>query len=215
MCPQSHDQGEPRVSESKQHRLRIRYNPAKGLAGQTLADGVNFLAVAAGLGAAPEMKDAFAWFWAASIVIGVVTLVVAFFQWRRGRQEAPAGTWYALALGTAIVGVFTIAASVVTFAGSDFEAGFVGYPAFLAWILTESVNAYENWKKRPMTKLTTASLFKSLCQMLGALVMWIYVALALRHDPALISWLFWSGASLALLGTVLGMCAGVSNLQQK
>jgi hypothetical protein len=215
MCPRSHNQGEPQVSEFQRRRLRIRYNPAKGLAGQTLADGVNFLAVAAGLGAAPEMEDAFAWFWAASIVIGALTLGVAFFQWRRGRQEVSGGTWHALALGTAIVGVFTIAASVVAFAGSDFEAGFVGYPAFLAWILTESVNADEKWKKRPMTKRTRASLSKSLCQMLGALVIWVYLALTLGHEPALIGWLFWSGSSLALLGTVLGMGAGLANLRQK
>ena len=59
---------------------RLRYNPVKGLSGQTLADIGNFLAVVVGVGAAPPMRAALAWFWTSGLVIGLLTLGVAGFQ---------------------------------------------------------------------------------------------------------------------------------------
>jgi hypothetical protein len=275
----------------------LRYNPAKGLSGQTQADLVNTLAAVMGLGAAPELGDAVAWFWAGGIVIGLLTLGVAFFQWRRARQEAAPhpwyaltmattvvglftiasnavaagleaarnlsaslawfgaigiaigllilaaaffqwrrarrkdlpGIWYALSLVTAGVGLFTIAFSVVAIVMAVFKpqnagvvAGMVGWPAFLAWMAAEAVNVYENLVKKPKTGPSNTSLLKSMCQIVGALLIWIFVIMAFafavtrsRYDASLVSWLFWIGAGLAFLGTDLGMLAGLWNLRRK
>jgi hypothetical protein len=201
---------------------RIRYNPAKGLAGQTLADVVNTLAVVAGLGAAPQLGQASTLFGVLGIAVGVPTLGVAFFQWRRGRRESPARTWYSLALATAIVGLTSIAANVTALIMvslncryKDIVPGIVGWPAYLAWIAAEAVNAYENGTLRPKTGPSNTSLAKSLCQMLGALLTWIFVVLTLGVEATRISALFWSGAGVAALGTLLGIIAGVWNLWRK
>lgn len=203
-------------------RLRLRYNPAKGLAGQTSADLVNTAAVIAGLGAAPQLSQAFALFWALGIAIGVLTLGVAGFQWYRAWREKRAGTWYLLAISTTAVGFFAIAASVTAIVmvalnprDTGVVAGIVGWPAYLAWIAAEAVNAYENATLRPKTGPSNTSLAKSLLQSLGALLMWTFVALTLKVEAAQIAALFWTGAGVAILGTLLGIVAGVWNLRRK
>lgn len=203
-------------------RLRLRYNPAKGLAGQTSADLVNTAALIAGLGAAPQLSQAFALFWALGIAIGVLTLGVAGFQWWRARREKRTDTWYLLAIATTAVGFFAIAASVTAIVmvalnprDTGVVAGIVGWPAYLAWIAAEAVNAYENATLRPKTGPSNTSLAKSLLQMLGALLMWIFVVLTLKVEAARIAALFWSGAGVAVLGTLLGIVAGVWNLRRK
>ncbi|MBK7180027.1 MAG: hypothetical protein IPH82_23065 [Chloroflexi bacterium] len=202
---------------------RLRYNPVKGLSGQTLADIVNFLAVVVGLGAAPQLSGAYAWFWASGLVIGLLTLGVAGFQFYRAKREAAPGTWYMLAVFTTIVGLFTIASNltvIIMTAMNPLEtgvtAGIVGYPAFAAWIIAEAWNFYDNATKRPKTGPSNLSLFKSLCQVIGALIIWIFVILTLRYEVVrLLSGLFWTGAAIALLGTLLGIAAGIWNLRRK
>jgi glucan phosphoethanolaminetransferase (alkaline phosphatase superfamily) len=92
----------------------------------------------------------------------------------------------------------------------------VGYPAFAAWIIAEAWNFYDNATKRPKTGPSNLSLFKSLCQVIGALIIWIFVILTLRYEVVrLLSGLFWTGAAIALLGTLLGIAAGIWNLRRK
>jgi hypothetical protein len=212
----------PQIRRPRIRLPRLRYNPSKGLSGQTLADICNTLSALVGLGAAPALSDAYAWFWASGIAIGVITLGVAAFQWWRARREASPGTWYALSLATVCIGLFTVASNVTAIAmvasnplDTGIVAGFVGYPAFAAWIAAEGINAYEKLTLKPKTRLSNASLAKSVFQMLGALVVWVFVMLTLKYEAALIVWLLGIGEGLALLGTVLGVLAGLWNLRQK
>jgi hypothetical protein len=193
------------------------------LAGQTSADLINSAAVIVGLGAAPEMSSVVALFWLPGIAIGVLTLGVAgFLWWRVIQRKTPKGTWYLLALSTTAVGIFTIVANLVAIVmvlvnprDQGLVAGIVGWPATLSWVAAEAVNAYENGTLRPKTGPSNTSLVKSLFQMLGALLIFVYAVLTLCIGAARIGALFWVGAGVALFGTLLGIVAGLCNLARK
>jgi hypothetical protein len=154
--------------------------------------------------------------------VSALTLGVAAFQWRRARRAGRARTWYALAVATTVVGAFTILANLTATIGGALQwaqvglaAGISGWPAYWAWLAAEGVNAYEQGTRRPKTGPSNLSLFKSVCQMLGALFLWLFALLTLWNEAGKIGALFWGGAGLAGLGTLLGIAAGLWNLRRK
>jgi hypothetical protein len=200
---------------------RLRYAPGIGSGGRALADGANTLAVVIGLGMSLAAGAGLG-LRVGGVVLGLAALGAAYWLWQQANDSPGPRPWPALPPATALVGLATFAANGTALVmaalkaeAAEVVAGFVAWPAYLAWMAAEAVHSYETVTQRPKSGASIARLVKSVCQMLGLLFAWLSGLLAFLGREGPLGGLATVGQLLIALGTALSLIAAWRNARQR